>query len=140
MATLKDIKPALAELLEHYDAYLRDNGKGIAVGTPNHVLECSQDKFYPGGKLSYVRLMIQRMLTEADIFKNQAIPNFIEPPYDDAKIYAWMGFIQGVLWSEGMEGISDLRNQTKRAKENREPRVCAHDQPIPGPCTDCGAP
>lgn len=118
---MSQLNPEFVKLLEFYDAYLRDNGVGVAAMTPNFVQECNAIlslKVYPGGKLSYIRLMIQRILTEPDIFKQVSIPNHIETPYDEIKMFTWLGFIQGVLWAEGKEGIGDLRTQTQRVKDH----------------------
>jgi hypothetical protein len=118
VSTLDELHPKMAKLLEYYDKYLRDNGVSVSGWTPNFVRELYGSPTSPdGGALSYIRHMIQRMLTEPDIFKSKSIPLHVETPYDEVKLFTWLGFIQGVLWAEGKEGISDIRNQTREVKE-----------------------
>jgi len=44
------------------------------------------------------------------------IPPFLND-YEDEKVMRWLGFVQGVFWSQNMFGINDMRNHNRDEKE-----------------------
>lgn len=87
----------------------------------------------PDGVRNTLRLCISRLnerfpgmqaiaMPEDDMKKTQILPHIITIPHllfmceeivkfdDTEKTMRWLGFIQGVMWAEGLASINEMRN------------------------------
>ena len=90
------MNPNVRALLERYDQVLEAN-QVVAVEVIDSVNIGGTEAY-----LGHLRYMIQRLLCDAE-----------SEGWSDRQVNRWLGFIQGVLWSEGIVGILSLRDDSR---------------------------
>jgi hypothetical protein len=95
------MNPNVRALLQAYDRVLEVNAC-VPARVDDRVPAEATPAGHSEAHLDHARWMVQRMLAGAEA-----------EGWSERKVCRWLGFIQGVLWSEGIVGILGLRDDSR---------------------------
>jgi hypothetical protein len=104
----------MKELIEMYSSMLADQGQAAISANLDNPINFTE-KTARREALDHVKFMLHEMHANFDRF-------------DEEKRNRWLGFVQGVLWREGLYSIDELRQQVIASSINSAPRpwICFH--------------